>query len=388
MVSTTENTKPLRIDDDLWEELMELTQGAIGPCYQCGVCTATCPWGIVRDEIFTVRTLIRNAQIGSMEGFEELWTCTTCAQCEATCPRGVPIADVMRGLRYMLWKRRNLLDGLSSTVWSIFWNNNPWSQPPSQRAQWAQKIDLPLYDASQHEVLLYVGCTPSYDRRAQQISYALVNCLKNAGVAFGILGEDEPCCGESVLSLGHKPFFQELVSNATRIFHEKKVAKIVTISPHCYDVFLNHYPKSDYGFKPMHYTQYLDTLIQDGRLSIPGSMDQTITFHDPCFLGRWNQEYDAPRRVLNEIPDITLVEMERHGSEALCCGGGGGRMWMETPIGERFSDLRVIEAQATGANTIATSCPYCIACLEDSIKAENIENLQVLDIAEILALVI
>jgi len=350
MVSTTENTKPLRIDDDLWEELMELTQGAIGPCYQCGVCTATCPWGIVRDEIFTVRTLIRNAQIGSMEGFEELWTCTTCAQCEATCPRGVPIADVMRGLRYMLWKRRNLLDGLS--------------------------------------VLLYVGCTPSYDRRAQQISYALVNCLKNAGVAFGILGEDEPCCGESVLSLGHKPFFQELVSNATRIFHEKKVAKIVTISPHCYDVFLNHYPKSDYGFKPMHYTQYLDTLIQDGRLSIPGSMDQTITFHDPCFLGRWNQEYDAPRRVLNEIPDITLVEMERHGSEALCCGGGGGRMWMETPIGERFSDLRVIEAQATGANTIATSCPYCIACLEDSIKAENIENLQVLDIAEILALVI
>jgi Fe-S oxidoreductase len=388
MISTTENLEPLRLDDELWEELMDITQGAISPCYQCGVCTATCPWGVIREDTFNVRTLIRNAQVGSMEGFDALWTCTSCAQCESTCPRGVPIAEIMRGLRYVLWKQRDLLEGLPSTLWSIFWNNNPWSQPPSQRAQWAQKLDLPLFNASQHEVLLYVGCTPSYDRRAQQISYALVDCLSSAGVAFGILGEEEPCCGESVLSLGHKPYFQELVTQASEIFLEKGVTKIVTISPHCYDVFLNHYPRSDNGFEPMHYTQYLANLIEESRLIIPQSLEKKITFHDPCFLGRWNQEYEAPRNILQSIPDLTLVEMERHGPEALCCGGGGGRMWMETPIGERFSDARVIEAQATGAHTIATACPYCITCLEDSIKAQNLKDLEILDIAEIVALAI
>jgi Fe-S oxidoreductase len=188
--------------------------------------------------------------------------------------------------------------------------------------------------------------------------------------------------------LGHKPYFQELAFNATRIFNEKGVSKLVTVSPHCYDVFKNHYPNSSDGIDPIHYTQLFDTLIQEDLLSTSQSFDQKITFHDPCFLGRWNQEYDTPRQVLQNIPGIALVEMDRHGPDALCCGGGGGRMWMETPIGERFSDSRVIEAQATGATTIATACPYCVACLEDSIKAQGIQNLEVLDIAEIVALVI
>jgi Fe-S oxidoreductase len=294
----------------------------------------------------------------------------------------------MRSLRYVLWKRRQLLEGLPSTLWSVFWNNNPWAQPPSTRGHWAQKIELPSFDANQHEFLLYVGCTPSYDRRAQQISHALVNCLKKAGVSFGFLGEAEPCCGESVLSLGHKPYFDELAENASKIFQDFGATKVVTISPHCYDVFLNHYPQIANGFEPVHYTQLLDRLIREGQIEIPQSFNQKTTFHDPCFLGRWNNEFDAPRQILNEIPNLDLVEMERHGQEALCCGGGGGRMWMETPIGERFSDSRVLEAQATGATTIATACPYCIACLEDSIKAQNLSNLEVLDIAEIIVKVI
>ena len=383
MKTNLENTQPILLDDDLWEELMEVTQGAISPCYQCGVCTATCPWGIVREQVFSVRSLIRNAQLGLMEGFDDLWTCTSCAQCEATCPRGVPIVEVIRGLRYLLWKRRNLLEGLPSALWSIFWNNNPWAQPPSHRAQWAKNIDLPYFEPSQHEILLYIGCTPSYDRRAQQIAYALVKILHQSEVAFGILGEDEPCCGEAVLSLGHRPYFEELAEKSSQIFQEKGVSKLVTISPHCYDVFSNHYPKIEPGFEPLHYTQFLSGLLHEGKLEFTRSVDQKITFHDPCYLGRWNQEYEAPRRILETIPGMTMVEMERYGPDALCCGGGGGRMWMETPIGERFSDLRVKEAKATGASTIATSCPYCIACLEDSIKAQKIENLKVLDIAEI-----
>jgi Fe-S oxidoreductase len=383
MSTEIEEIPILTIDDELWEELMDLTQGAISPCFQCGVCTTACPWGIIREDGFNVRTLIRNAQVGSLEGFDDLWTCTSCAQCESTCPRGVPIATVIRSLRYLLWKRRDLLPGLSSALWSIFWNNNPWSQPPSLRSQWARDLDLKLFDASQHELLLYVGCTPSYDRRSQQIARSFVSLLQRSGIAFGILGDDEPCCGESVLSLGHKPYFEEIAGKNATLFQEKGVSKLVTLSPHCYDIFRNHFPEVGNHFEPLHYTQFLQSLLQEDRIELQQPFERKITFHDPCYLGRWNQEYEAPRQILEILPGITLTEMERHGEDALCCGGGGGRMWMETPIGERFSDERVLEAKSTGASILATACPYCIACLEDSIKAQKIEDLAVMDIAEI-----
>jgi Fe-S oxidoreductase len=388
MSTEIEETPILTIDDELWEELMDLTQGAIAPCFQCGVCTTACPWGIIREDGFNVRTLIRNAQVGSLEGFHDLWTCTSCAQCEATCPRGVPIATVIRGLRYMLWKRRNLLPGLSSALWSVFWNNNPWSQPPSLRSQWTRNLDLQIFDPSKHEMLLYVGCTPSYDRRAQQIALSFVSLLRQSEIAFGILGDDEPCCGESVLSLGHKPYFEEIAGKNAKFFQEKGVSKLVTLSPHCYDIFRNHFPEVSNNFEPLHYTQFLQSLLQEDRIEFQKPFENKITFHDPCYLGRWNQEYEAPRKVLETIPAITLIEMERHGEDALCCGGGGGRMWMETPIGERFSDQRVQEAKSTGASVLATACPYCIACLEDSIKAQKIPDLKVMDIAEIVAQVL
>jgi Fe-S oxidoreductase len=388
MNAEIEEIQPITIDDDLWDTLMALTQGAIAPCFQCGTCTTACPWDIVREGGFSVRTLIRNAQIGSLEGFNGLWTCTSCAQCETTCPRGVPIATVIRGLRYLLWQRRTLLPGLPSALWSIFWNNNPWSQPPSLRSRWGKNLDLQTFDPSDHELLLYVGCTPSYDRRAQKIALSFVALLQRSGITFGILEDDEPCCGEAVLSLGHKPYFEEIASKNAKFFQDKGVSRLVALSPHCYDVFQNHYPEVNDAFEPLHYTQFLQTLLQQGRIELNRSFDRKVTFHDPCYLGRWNQEYEAPRQVLKTIPGITLIEMERHGPNALCCGGGGGRMWMETPIGERFSDHRIQEAKSTGASIIATACPYCIACLEDSIKAQKIENLEVLDIAEILAKII
>jgi len=371
------------LDDVIWEELLRLTHGAATPCYQCGVCTASCPWGIVRGETFSVRTIIRKAQVGLYDEQEALWLCTACSQCEPYCPRAVPIVEVIQALRYLMWKRRNIVEGLPSILWSIYWNNNPWFQPPSQRTQWAAALNLPDFDAKNHEVLFYVGCTASYDRRAQKVARALVQLLREAEIPFGTLGEDEPCCGETVLSLGHKPYFEELSQNATLIFQDRGVSKLVAISPHGYDTFLNHYPHVNEVFEPYHYTQYLAKVIGESRLQLPRPLNSTVTFHDPCYLGRKNQVYDPPRQILETIPGVTLVEMEHTGLDALCCGGGGGRMWMETPVGERFSDLRVQEAAATGASIIATACPFCIACLEDSIKALSIEGLEVLDVAEI-----
>ncbi|MFQ5942462.1 MAG: (Fe-S)-binding protein [Anaerolineales bacterium] len=376
----------LVLDDELWEQLIELTGGAAAPCFQCGVCTATCPWGTVRDEPISVRKLMRQAQVGLISENEGLWLCTACAQCEPYCPRGVPIVEVFRGLRYLAWERREALEGLPSVLWSVYWNNNPLSQPPSQRTAWIENGQLPDFDPAQHEFLLYVGCTSSYDRRAQNVARSVVKLLNASGVKYGVLGEGEPCCGEAVLSMGHSPFFEEVAAKATAIFQEHGVQKIVAISPHCYDVFRNHYDALKGAVEVYHYTQLLADLVESDQLEFGASLSLKATFHDPCLLGRSNNEYEAPRKVIGAIPSIEMVEMEHAGIDSLCCGGGGGRMWMETEAGERFSDLRVREAVDVGAEVVVTACPSCIACLEDSAKAQGLKELRVLDVAELAVL--
>ncbi len=371
------------IDDSLWEQLNQLTGNAATLCYQCGVCTAICPWGLVGQEPLSVHLILRRAQLGLQQGNENLWLCTTCGQCQITCPRGVDISDVFRGLRTIAWDQRKVARGLPTVLWSVYWNDNPWSQPPSRRQDWAKNLDIPSFDPEQHEVLLYVGCTCSYDRRAQRIATALVRLLRSAGIKFGYLGNEEPCCGEAVLSLGHKPFFDEIAAQTSRVFRERGVNQLIVVSPHCYDVFKNHYQDIGADFYPWHYTQYLAKLLEEKRLILDQPLDVRITLQDPCYLGRHNHEYQAPRSVLGAIPGVELVEMEHNRQEALCCGGGGGRMWLETAVGERFSDLRVKEASQTGAGILATACPFCIVCLEDSAKVMKLEGMQVLDISEI-----
>jgi Fe-S oxidoreductase len=209
--------------------------------------------------------------------------------------------------------------------------------------------------------------------------------LNSAGVQFGTLGEEEPCCGEAAFSVGHKGFFNEVAAQTADIFKQRGVAKIVTISPHCYDVFQNHYPEISKDFEPLHYTQYLARLLDSGQLQFGQPLNQPVTYQDPCYLGRIAGEYAAPRQILKSIPGVQLLEMANSAEDALCCGGGGGRMWLETPPGERFSDLRIEQAAGTGAQVLATACPFCVTCLEDSIKSQPLNHMQVLDIAEIAA---
>lgn len=374
------------IDDAQWERLIALTDGEAALCYQCGVCTALCPWGLVRDEALSVRGYMRRLQLGLEDGREDLWLCTTCAQCESGCPRGVHVTDMFRMLRNLAWERRELVAGLPSLMWSLYWNDNPWSQPPSQRDLWAADLDIPIFDPRQHEILLYIGCTSSYDRRAQKIGHALVRVLRAAGVRFGVLGVEEPCCGEAVLSVGHRPYFEEIAARTAKIFQERGVKCLVAISPHCYDVFKNHYPSYNSDFQPLHYTQLLAKLVERGQIQFTHPLEARLTFQDPCYLGRHNDEYRAPRHVLSAIPGVELVEMANSGEAALCCGGGGGRMWLETAPGERFSDLRVEQALEMGAGYLATACPFCIVCLEDSARALKLEKLRVMDVSEIAAL--
>lgn len=375
------------LDDARWLDLIERTRGAVALCYQCGVCTAACPWGMVRGQKpLSVRSLLRQAQLGLTDGDEALWLCTACGQCEAYCPRGVPVAEVFQSLREIAWEERRVPKGLSSVLWSLYWNNNPWSQPPSHRARWAGDMEVPHFSPEQHEVLYYVGCTASYDRRAQKVARALVKLFRAAGVAFGTLGDEEPCCGDAAKSLGYQHYFNELAENAMRVFERNGVKRMVTTSPHCYDIFRNHAPRPHSEFAVEHYTQFLSRCLQEGRLQFSREVPLRVAFHDPCFLGRRNGEYEAPRAVLDAVPGLERVEMPHNRQDALCCGGGGGRMWQETPAHERFANIRVREAAQAGAQVLVTACPFCIVCLEESVKAERIDGLRIMDVAEVAVL--
>ena len=390
-LSSDELDQVIVLDDDQWQRLLKKTDGAAAVCYQCGSCTAACPWGLVSERLQSARIVIRGAQLGTSRAqlgtsgdVNGLWLCTDCGQCEAICPRDVPVAAVTRALREIAWEDRQLPEGLPTILWSLYWNNNPWSQPPSERSTWSRELDLPQFDPDQHDILLYIGCTSSYDPRLAKTAKALVYLLRSASVPFGVLGDDEPCCGDAAFSLGHKSFFGDLAERATKIFNRRGVKRLITLSPHCYNVFIKHYPRS---FRQVievhHYTQFLSLLIENGNISFERSVPRTITYHDPCLLARANPNYDASRRILEAIPGLELIEMERTKESTLCCGGGGGRMWQETEPGHRFSDLRIEEADATGAEMLVTACPFCLTCLEDSAKFNKAVSLQVLDLAEL-----
>lgn len=373
---------PLTVNDAVWERLMALTDGAVAVCYQCGTCTASCPWGVVREGGLSVRALVRAAQLGIATSAPELWLCTTCGQCEAACPREVPVAEVLLALRYLAWERRQTPKGLPSVLWSLYWNGNPLFQPPSHRSLWAADLDLPLFDPAQHEILLHVGCAGAYDRRAGRVARAVVTLLRAAGVPFGVLGDDEPCCGETALSLGHEAYFDEIAEMATQTFRDHGVKQLVTISPHCYDAL----KRGEEEAVVLHITDLLANLVQDGRLTFEQTLPRRVTFHDPCYQARRYDACAAPRELLLSIPGLQLMEMAHNRGDTVCCGGGGGRMWLETDPGERFADLRVAEAVGTGAEWLVTTCPFCVSCLEDSVKGQQLTELRVLDVAEVAAM--
>jgi Fe-S oxidoreductase len=372
----------IMLDDARWDKVAEATGNKAAPCFQCGTCTATCPWGLVAGPTIGVRSIVRKAQLGIDGWADDVWRCTTCGACESQCPHQVPIGQVMVGLRSLSWREGSLPEGLSSVMWDVYWDGNSWGRPPSERSRWAAGLDIQRFDPSVHDFLLYIGCTASYDRRAQKIARSVVSLLRTAGVAFGTLGDDEPCCGDPVRALGNDAYFHQLATANAELFASAGVTNLVTISPHCYDTFARHYPDLPGSVRIQHYATVLEELVAAGRLAFEGIDEQRVTFHDPCYLSRHQDETQPPRSVLNAISGIELTEMGRSGASTLCCGGGGGRMWMETPAGERFGDSRVREAAATGATKLVTTCPHCVACLEDAISVTKTTDLSLLDLSE------
>jgi Fe-S oxidoreductase len=353
-------------------------------CYQCGLCTASCPWNLVRS--FIVRRIMHQGQLGLIDfEDEEVWLCATCGACVQQCPRGVEIIDIMRALRRVVVEVgiAKVPDSLRITVKNIAGLGNPLGEPVENRANWAQGLGVKTYTPGT-ELLYFPCCIPAYDPRIQRVAQATANILNKAGVDFGILGTKESCCGESIRKAGNEGLFQSLAQSNISAFAEAGVNKIVTTSPHCYHTFKNEYPKLGADFEVVHFCQYLAELIRQGRLNLTKEVNKRVTYHDPCYLGRHNNIYDEPREILNRIPGLELVEMPNYREDSLCCGGGGGRIWMETKKGERFADLRIEQAVESGATILAVACPYCLCNFEDSVLTlDKSESIEIRDIAEL-----
>ena len=359
-------------------------------CYQCGLCDVVCPWNRVRT--YSMRKIVREATFGLTDiESDDIWLCSTCGTCPQQCPRDVRQIESGVALRRIATEYGvfpTTAQPIRSVSASLRGTGNPLNEKREDRAKWAEGLSVKPF-TEEMETLYFVGCYLSYDPRLKKVAVATANILNKAGVEFGILGSQENCCGESIRKTGDEELFKRLAKENIKNFIDNGVKKILVSSPHCYHTFKNEYSEFMVNFEVVHVTQYLSELINEGRLELKKEYSQKVTYHDPCYLGRHNSIYDEPRDVLKKVPGLELNEMPESRQTSLCCGGGGGRIWMETLKGERFSDLRLKQALGIGADVLVTSCPYCITHFEESrLALEDSESLLIKDITEIVAEVI
>lgn len=372
------------------EEIKEFGGDAVKYCYQCGKCDTVCPWNKVIN--FSIRKLIREATFGIPEiELEEVWRCTTCGKCPQECPRDVKQIDdvvAMRRIAAEYGVSSTLLKPVRSASASLAAEGNPFVQERSKRTDWTDGYNVKAF-SEEMEILYFPCCYVSYDQRLMEIARATVTILQKAEVDFGILGTEENCCGESIRKTGNEDVYKDLARENIKTFIHHGVKKILVSSPHCYHTFLNEYPEFKANFEIVHITQYLSELINKGRIQINKEYPSRVTYHDPCYLGRHNGIYDEPREILKSIPGLEFAELPESHKDSLCCGMGGGRIWIDTKMPERFSNLRMEQAIELGAEVLVTACPYCVDALEESRSGLGHEDkILVKDITEILKEVI
>ncbi len=383
LMKTVETVTPFK---EIIDEIKASGGDAFKRCFQCGLCDTVCPWNRVRS--FSMRKIVREATFGLTEiESEDIWRCTTCGRCPQQCPRDVKQIESGVALRRIATEYQvfpTAVKPVRTASASLVGEGNPLNEARKDRANWAEGLSVKTFTEGM-EILYFPGCYLSYDPRLKKVARTTAEILNRAGVDYGILGDKENCCGESIRKTGEEELFRRLARENIKTFIDNGVKKILVSSPHCYHTFKNEYPEFMVHFEVVHISQYLFELIDEGRLELTKEYGKKITYHDPCYLGRHNEIYDEPREILKKISGLELNEMLDSRVDSLCCGGGGGRIWMETPKGERFSDLRLEQAMEVGAEVLVTSCPYCIANFEDSrLTLDVTENLEVKDITEII----
>jgi Fe-S oxidoreductase/nitrate reductase gamma subunit len=412
METDLETFGAVRVEDFTWKQLFDTDA-----CTICGRCTSVCPAHATgkpldpREIVLKVGEVMaatgdpvvsppvgidRRITIGADSVFEritpeELWACTSCKACDDICPVNIEILDKILDMRrYLTLMESNFPTELGNTYRSMENSGNAYGLDQGDRSEWAASLEgIEIVEAGsplEHEYLFFVGCAGSFDDRNKKTSRALAKLLQRAGVDFAILGPSELCNGDQARRSGNEYIFQMLATQNVETFNSIGVTKIITQCPHCFNVIKNEYPQLGGNYEVMHHSQLLDQLVRDGRLSLAGaSLEERVTYHDSCYLGRHNDVYLAPRRVVGSLAGIDLVEMPRNGTLGMCCGAGGARMWMEENTGKRVNTERSQEAIATGASRIAVACPFCYVMLDDGVKGEGKdEEVRVQDIAEIL----
>ncbi len=391
-----------KIEDFTWKEILD-----IWTCTECGRCMTNCPTTLT-DKTLKPKELTERqkhhlekvipALLGKKkrEEIEEtlieasnvdaIWDCTTCGACEENCPISIEYVNrIVEMRRYLMLMESEFPKELGTTLRGLENKSNPWGLPIGDRASWASEMGLKtLAEDKDVEYLFFLGCSGGYDDRSIKVAKAVVKLLQHAGVSFGILGEEEGCCGDSARRLGNEYLFQLQAQANIEVMEQYGVKKIITTCPHGYQVLKNEYGAFGGNYEVVHHTELLWDLVREGLLKPTNSIGERITFHDSCYLGRYNKIYDQPRELLDVIPGVERVEMERKQCTGFCCGAGGGRVWMEEEE-PRINQERIRQAVEVKPDTIVSACPFCLMMFKDGIADKGLEEeLKAKDLAELL----
>jgi Fe-S oxidoreductase/nitrate reductase gamma subunit len=392
------------VEDFTWKQLLDTDA-----CTMCGRCTSVCPAHATGKPLDPREIVLKTGEVMAATAAhgpvsppigvdkeikvsanslferitaEEVWSCTSCKACDEICPVNIEILDKILDMRrYLSLMESNFPAELGNAYRAMENQSNPWGMNQGERGDWAKGLDVTIVDPGeplQAEYLYWVGCAGSFDDKNKKVTQAMAKLLKRAGIDVAILGPSEMCTGDSARRSGNEYLFQMLAMPNIEMLNGMGVKKIITQCPHCFNTLKNEYPQLGGNYEVVHHSQLLETLIATGKLDMSNAtLDDRITYHDSCYLGRHNDVYMAPRKVVGSIKGIEIVEMPRNGTKGMCCGAGGARMWMEESIGTKVNDERAREALSTGATRVATACPFCYIMLDDGVKAAGAEEDQV-----------
>lgn len=393
------------LTDFTWKDLLDLDA-----CTECGRCQEVCPAYASgaplspKNLILDLRGYMHKAAfateaeleaLGSMVGGvikeETLWACTTCRACMEACPVSIEhVPKIVEMRRHLVMEQASAPETVQDALKSLEARVHPYKGAGATRTDWCEGLPVQEFaDIQEAEILYWVGCTAAFDPRNQKVARAFAELMLKAGIKFGILGKEEGCTGDPARRMGNEFLYDMIARQTIETLKGYKFDKIVSTCPHCLNQLKNEYRKLGGNFEVIHHTELIDYLVKSGRLKLDQSVAEKVTFHDPCYLGRYNDIFDAPRNVLEELPMASLVEMERSREQSFCCGAGGGHAWMEDEPGiTRVNRIRAEEAVGTGATTVATGCPFCLQMMEDGLKTVGggEHNMRALDVAELVLL--